>query len=63
MAANAKLGSNLSQKLGCLFAETKLRKNETKLRKKFGHDLKHFNSVERDDGKSVKEYFTVNWRL
>jgi len=42
--------------LGCFVGETKLRKN-------VGHDLKHFSSVVRDQRKSGKEYFTVNWRL
>jgi len=46
--------ANIRVTLGCFLGETKLRKN-------FGHDLKHFSSVERDHRKSGKDYFTVNW--
>jgi len=59
MAANAKLGSSLTDikvTLGCFLGETKLRNH-------FGRDLKQFNSVERDHRESGKENFTVNWRL
>jgi hypothetical protein len=42
--------------LGCFLGETKLRKNVSL-------DFKHYSSVERDHGKSGKDYFTVNWQL